>query len=660
MKLTNYNDIDISSIAENLKKVSDEILTDYQSLLDETTIPTWANFAIKMETISEKFDGLAPISHLVSVDSSDELQEEYEKCLDVWAEHRKFFRGNMQYYNKVKIVLEDTTLTTDQRTAIEKSVESMERAGIDLPEDKQKILESNSKRLSILSNDFSKNILGATAIQETFIYIPPTDKNMLDGIPKDSMEFFADRALNADYPDGWLIGLDMSSYSAVMTYADSASLRSAIYYDYVTRASKESALPEYDNTEIMNEILALKHNTAEVLGFNNYAELSISTKMAESIDSVLSFLEDLREKSCAKAEADMKELREYVGTDLDPWDISYYTEKLLKEKYDVDENEIKQYFPYQNVIDGLFNVADKLFGIECIETVASVWHPDVKFYRVFKHGELIAGFYMDLFARTNKRDGAWMGGDTDRCRKENGDIQLPIANIICNFTPLVNGRSLLSHREMETIFHEFGHAMHHMLTEVEVSDLSGINGVEWDAVELPSQLMENWCWDFDTLEGMSELIGKTGEKFPRTLFDKMIKAKYFMSGTQLHRQLMMSIFDFKIHMEKDPDVRKILKETENSLVRWKGIDANRFENSFSHIFAGGYAAGYMSYLAAEVLSADVFSRFEGNGIYDKHTAEKYLECILSKGGSKSMAFLFQDFMGRNPSVDALLKDRGID
>jgi len=503
-----------------------------------------------------------------------------------------------------------------------------------------------------------------------------TDASELAGLPESALAQ-AQQAAARKNLEGYVITLDFPSYFPVLQYADNRALREEIYTAYVTRATANSAktneqgqqetTAEFDNTAIIAETLALRHELAQLLGFSNYAERSLATKMAQSPAQVLEFLEALAHKSKPYAQRDYEELKAFAAeqgcADFQSWDSTYYSEKLRVAKYDVSQEELRPYFPAEKVISGMFAVVNRLFGIS-VEQVQSfdTYHEDVRFFKVFKNGAQIASFYLDLFARDGKRGGAWMADARVR-RKTTSGLQLPVAFLTCNFTPPVGDTpSLLTHDEVTTLFHEFGHGLHHMLTQIDVAAVSGINGVAWDAVELPSQFMENWCWEPEAIPLISGHY-QTGEPLPKALLDKMLAAKNFQSGLQMLRQIEFALFDFRLHAQYNPaqpqSAQEVLQQVRAEVAVVQPPAFNRFENSFSHIFAGGYAAGYYSYKWAEVLSADAFSRFEEEGIFNAETGESFLTEILQQGGSKTPMELFTSFRGREPSIDALLRHSGI-
>ena len=465
--------------------------------------------------------------------------------------------------------------------------------------------------------------------------------------------------------------LDIPSYLPIMMYADDASLREELYQAYSTRASDQGPnAGEFDNTAVIEETLALKQELAELLGYENYAQLSLATKMAETEQQVLDFLDQLAERSYPQGKAELAELKafaqqEYGISEFNAWDVSYYGEKLKQHKYTISDEELRPYFPANKVVQGLFETVKRLFGVKVTERFGvEVWHPDVRFFDIYgEDGELRGSFYLDLYARANKRGGAWMDDCMGRRYREDGSLQKPVAYLTCNFNgPVGDDPALFTHNEVETLFHEFGHGLHHMLTKVEVAGVAGINGVAWDAVELPSQFLENWCWQPEALAFISGHY-QTGEPLPADLLERMLAARNFHSALMMLRQLEFSLFDFRLHMATDAAeagrVQAILDSVRDKVSVLPPPSFNRFQHGFSHIFAGGYAAGYYSYKWAEVLSSDAFSRFEEEGIFSEKTGRDFLHAILEQGGSKEPMELFKQFRGREPKIDALLRHSGI-
>jgi len=518
--------------------------------------------------------------------------------------------------------------------------------------------------LSELTTKFSENVLDATQGWEKHI----TDAAELAGMPEMSLAA-AKQAAEAKGLEGYLITLEFPSYFPVITHCDNRELRREVYEAYATRASDQGPTAgQWDNTGVMTEILALRKEKAALLGFDSYAHYSLATKMAETPEQVLQFLYDLADKSVAVARQEFSELSEYAqqtfgAESVEAWDVSYYSEKLKQARYAISQEMLRPYFPFPKVLSGMFDIAARLFDISIEEvTEFERWHEDARLFAVSRDGSVIARFYLDPYARSNKRGGAWMDVCRTRRRLDDGSLQLPTAYLVCNFNgPVGDDPALLTHNEVTTLFHEFGHGLHHMLTRMEYADVSGINGVAWDAVELPSQFMENWCWEPEALAIISGHY-QTGETLPQALLDKMLAAKNFQSALFMVRQLEFSIFDFKLHHEYEigkTDIQALLDGVRSQVAAITPPSFNRFQHSFSHIFAGGYAAGYYSYKWAEVLSADAFSLFEEQGIFDKATGHQFKETILEQGGSKEPMALFVEFRGREPQVDALLRHSGI-
>jgi oligopeptidase A len=537
--------------------------------------------------------------------------------------------------------------------------------GVALEGEERAQFAANSRRLSELSSTFANNVLDAT---NAWSY-STEDESELSGLPDTAMAA-ARTAAESRGEQGWVITLDGPCYLAVMTHADNRELRQMVHQAFVSRASDQGTdAGRFDNTSVMTEILALRAQQAQLLGMENYADLSLASKMAENSDTVLEFLHNLARRARPAAEREFTELQTFASTELgldqlQPWDIAWAAEKLKRERYAVSQEELRPYFPFPRVLSGLFAVVARLFGVTAeADPSVAVWHPDVQFFWLKRDGEKLAGFYLDPFAREKKRGGAWMDTVTTRRYGTDG-LQLPVAYLVCNFSSPAGGKpSLLTHYEVTTLFHEFGHGLHHMLTKVDVGPVSGINGVAWDAVELPSQFLENWCWEPEAIAMISGHYD-TGEPLPGELLEKMLAAKNFQSAMFTVRQLEFALFDFRLHsLEQSPsagEIQALLDEVRDEVAVVPVSPLNRFQNSFSHIFAGGYAAGYYSYKWAEVLSADAFSLFEENGIFDQATGEHFLQTILEQGGSRDALELFTEFRGRGPEIDALLRHSGIE
>ncbi|WP_114418715.1 oligopeptidase A [Marinospirillum perlucidum] len=629
---------------------------------------SWKNSLGPLEEAGDQLErAWSPVSHLNSVKNSPELRAAYEKCLPKLSEFSTWFSQHPGLYQLYKQLDEQTRepLTQAQKKMLENSLRDFRLSGIELPKEDQERFAEIQKRLSELSNQFSNNLLDATQNWSKLV----TDEAELAGLPQTAKDSAAAEAKAKDQ-EGWLFTLNFPSFQPVMAYADNRELRREIYTAFVTRASDQGPdAGHWDNAPLMEEILALRQEKAQLLGFSSYAHLSVARKMAPSPQAVMDFLKDLAHKAYPQAQKDFQELQAFAaeeGVDkLEPWDINYFSEKMRQQRYAISQEELRPWFPVDRVLDGLFTVAGKLFDVSFeADPEVTTWHPDARYYRVTRQGQPLAGFYLDLYAREGKRGGAWMADCRNRRLQAGQQPQLPVAFLTCNFTPPVDNQpSLLTHNEVTTLFHEFGHGLHHMLTQVEVPEVAGINGVAWDAVELPSQFMENFCWE---REGLDLMTGhyQTGEALPQALFEKMLAAKNFQSAMGMLRQLEFSLFDFRLHLEKEKpsadEIQALLDEVRSQVSVVPTADFNRFQNGFAHIFAGGYAAGYYSYKWAEVLSADAFSAFEEEGIFNPETGRRFREEILEKGGSDDAMTLFINFRGREPQVDALLRHNGIE
>lgn len=658
---------------EHIEPAIDQLLTDARTAvataLQANTIYTWQNLVEPIENAEDRLNrAWSPVSHLNSVCNSDALRDAYNACLPKLSEYATEMGQNEPLFNAYQAIAASSiyaTLDAAQQKTIQNALRDFKLSGIGLDAAKQNRYKEISLELSKLASKYEENVLDATNAWSKLI----TNAEELKGLT-DSALASAKQAATETEQDGWLITLQFPSYLAVMTYADNRNLRRELYTAYATRASDQAPNAEqWDNTEILEQTMALRHEKAQLLGFNNFAELSLSTKMAEKPADVVSFLENLAQKSLPQARQDLQDLKafahkEHSIEDLQAWDTTYYAEKMRQHCYQLSQEEVKAYFPITRVLPGLFSIVNKLYGLEITEIKDfDRWHPDVQFFEIRdKQGAIRGQFYIDLYARSKKRGGAWMDDCVGR-RKINGELQIPVAYLTCNFTPPTgNDPALLTHDEVTTLFHEFGHGLHHMLTQIDHLSVSGINGVAWDAVELPSQFMENWCWE---QEALSLIAGhyQTNEPLPKTLFDKMLAAKNFQAGMIMVRQLEFSLFDFKIHLNYDPAKGARIYETLAEVRKQVSVlippAFNRFAHSFSHIFAGGYAAGYYSYKWAEVLSSDAFALFEENGIFDAETGHAFLTNILEMGGSEDAMQLFKNFRGREPEIDALLRHNGI-
>ncbi|MDA0130176.1 oligopeptidase A [Vibrio sp. MarTm2] len=640
------------------------------SVLENNTAPSWENVVAPVEEVDDHLSRIwSPVSHMNSVVNSDELREAYESCLPLLSEYGTWVgqhKGLFEAYKAIKASDAFAKLSQAQQKTITDSLRDFELSGIGLPADEQHRYGEISKRMSELGSKFSNNVLDATMGWTKHV----ADEKELAGMPESALAA-AKAAAETKELEGYLLTLDIPSYLPVMTYCDNQELRKELYEAYVTRASDRGPKAgEWDNTEIINEQLKLRHEIARMLGFNTYSEKSLATKMAENTSQVLGFLNDLASKAKPQGEREVEELRQFAKAEfgveeLNLWDIAYYSEKQKQHLFQISDEELRPYFPESKAVSGLFEVLKRVFGMTVQEREGvDTWHESVRFFDIFDTDNNLRGsFYLDLYAREHKRGGAWM--DECRVRRINaqGELQSPVAYLTCNFNrPVGDKPALFTHDEVVTLFHEFGHGIHHMLTQVDTGAVSGINGVPWDAVELPSQFLENWCWEEEALAFISGHF-ETGEPLPKEMLDKMLAAKNFQSAMFILRQLEFGLFDFTLHTEFDPEVGprvlETLAEVKSKVAVLPSLEWNRFSHSFSHIFAGGYSAGYYSYLWAEVLSSDAFSRFEEEGIFNAETGQSFLNNILEMGGSEEPMELFKRFRGREPQIDALLRHSGI-
>ncbi|WP_375056402.1 oligopeptidase A [Zobellella sp. DQSA1] len=631
---------------------------------------TWDNLVAPLEEVNDHLSRIwSPVGHLNGVMNSEALRQAYESCLPLLSEYHTWMgqhEGLFAAYQGLAERDDFKKLSLAQQKEVDNTLRDFRLSGIALEAEQKQRFGEIQARLSELSSTFSNRVLDAT--QAWFRHI--TDRALLAGLPESALAA-AEAQARARELDGWVFTLDIPSYLPVMMYADDAALREELYRAYCTRASDQGpSAGEFDNTAVIEEILALKQELARLLGYDSYAQVSLATKMARSEQQVLDFLEQLASRSHPQGEAELAELtafaREQHGVErLNAWDISYYAEKLKQHKYAISDEELRPYFPEHKVVHGLFETVKRLFGIKVKERFGvEVWHPDVRFFDIYDEtGELRGSFYLDLYARANKRGGAWMDDCIGRRYREDGSLQKPVAYLTCNFNgPVGDQPALFTHNEVLTLFHEFGHGIHHMLTRVDVAGVAGINGVAWDAVELPSQFLENWCWQPEALAFISGHY-QTGESLPADMLERMLAARNFHSALMMLRQLEFALFDFRLHMAGDGSqpgrVQAILNEVRNRVSVLPPPPFNRFQHSFSHIFAGGYAAGYYSYKWAEVLSSDAFARFEEEGVFSAKVGRDFLHAVLEQGGSKEPMELFKQFRGREPKIDALLRHSGI-
>ncbi|RUO38917.1 oligopeptidase A [Aliidiomarina taiwanensis] len=656
---------------EHIRPAIEHLVQQCREVVDATAKVeqhTWATLVTPLEEADDKLNkAWAPVSHMNAVVNSDALRETHDSCLPLLSDYGTYVGQHEGLYQAYKAYAESAEfkqLSAAQQRVITETLKDFRLSGVALPAEKKKRYGEIQSRLSDLSSLFSNQLLDATHAWHCHI----TDEQRLSGLPE-SARIAAANAAKERGVEGWVFTLDIPSYLPVMMYADDSALREEMYRAFVTRASELGPnAGEFDNTKIIEETLALRQELAELLEFENYAELSLANKMAESPAQVMSFLNDLAERSVPQAQRERAELEAFAQSlghkELAAWDIAYFSEKLKQEAYEVSDEMLRPYFPEHSVIEGLFTVTEKLFGVSFTERDdVDVWHKDARYFDVLdENKQVIAGFYLDLYARGKKRGGAWMADHAVRRRTQQG-IQKPIAYLTCNFnSPQGDQPALFTHDEVVTLFHEFGHGLHHMLTQMDIASISGINGVPWDAVELPSQFLENWCWEEEALAFISK-HHESGEALPEALLEKMLAARNFQSAMQMVRQLEFSLFDMAIHMDKAArapgQVQAILNKVREKVAVVIPPEFNRFQHSFGHIFAGGYAAGYYSYKWAEVLSADAFSRFEEEGIFNQETGRAFLDAILSAGGSQDIVELFRKFRGRDPEIGALLRHSGI-
>ena len=646
---------------------------------DANTPCTWDALAEPLEDATESLGrSWSVISHLNSVADTPELRAAYGEMLPQVTAFFSSLSQNLALYDKFKVIQsssEFSKLGMAQKKVIENALRDFRLGGAELTDAQKPRFAQIQDEQAILGKAFSDHVLDAT---DGFVHLI-TDEAELAGLPEDAIAAAADTAKQKNL-EGWAFTLHFPSYYPVMQYSENRALRQLMYQAYVTRASElapqfTNGKLEWDNTENMLAQLQLRDEEARMLGFANYAALSIAPKMANTVSEVDQFLGDIAKKSKPFAQQDWDELQAFANTELQPWDIPYYSEKLKQARYSFSENELKQYFPLPKVLEGLFGVIQTLFGVKIHQADLPTWHADVQSFSVSNEdGQIVAYFYLDPYARPGKRGGAWMDDARGRRELANGEIQIPVAYLVCNFAPPVKvdgqlRQPTITHDDVITLFHESGHGLHHLLTQVGALGVSGINGVEWDAVELPSQFMENFCWEWEVLEKMTA-HAETGKPLPKTLFDKMLAAKNFQNGLGTLRQIVMSLTDWRLHSTFDAAKAKgeaVLELSRNTATEFNIIpqpEISRWINSFSHIFAGGYAAGYYSYKWAEVLSADAYSAFEeaaklNGSVLDQQTGKRYRQEILEVGGSRPAAESFKAFRGREPSIDALLRHGGL-
>ncbi len=630
---------------------SDETPADYDALSRTLNVPT--------ERLGHAWGA---VGHLNAVADTPALREAYTGMLPAVTEFYTRYGADEKLFAKYKAIAANPgALNPARQQVLRHAVRDFVLSGAELVGEAKTRFAAIQERTAELSQKFSEHVMDAT---DGYAYYATLDE--LDGVPADAVEA-ARNAAQAEGKDGHKLTLHFPSYFPVMQYGTNRLLRETIYTAYATRASEIGAKPELDNSAIMQELLMLRQEEAQLLGYTNFAETSLVPKMASSPAQVLAFLRDLAARARPFAEKDLKELKDFAAAelglaDLQSWDVSFASEKLKEARYAFSDQEVRQYFTAPRVLQGLFDIIEKLFDVKIVEEAnAEVWHETVKFYRLERKGQLVAQFYLDLYARNGKRPGAWMDEVRSRWARPDGRQQTPVAQLVCNFSsPVGDKPALLTHDDVTTLFHEFGHGLHHMLTQVNELGVSGINGVEWDAVELPSQFMENFCWEWDVLQQLTAHVD-TGAPLPRALFDKMTAAKNFQSGLMTLRQIEFALFDMRLHAEpgQETQVQALLDAVRQEVAVIIPPAFNRMQHSFSHIFAGGYAAGYYSYKWAELLSADAWSAFEEEGVFNASTGQRYLHSILEVGGARDAMDNFKAFRGREPRIDALLRHQGM-
>ncbi len=633
------------------------------ALLDNATKPDIDSLVSPVEQMEHTLGRIwSPVRHLQSVLGSPEWREAYNQALPLLTEHGTEISQNERLQRAYAAV--GSKLAPDaspaSRSAVEHALRDFHLAGVDLEAKAKDRFKAIMQELAATQASFEHNVQDASDAWS--LHLP--DAETLSGLPAQATARAAEDAAGKDL-GGWLLSLDYPTYHAVMTHAENRDLRETLYKAWVTRGSDQADNSEWDNSKNIERILALRHEAAGLIGFSSYAEYSLATKMADSPQHVIGFLRELAAHARGTAEKEYAELCAFAGFDLEPWDITFWLEKFKQANFFISNEELKQYFPATTVIDGLFALASRLYNVELAEDdTVTTWHEQVRYYTVRNiGGEILGGFYTDLFARNGKRAGAWI----DECigrQHLNGRVDLPVGYLVCNFPPPdENGVSLLTHDDVLTLFHEFGHMLHHLLTQIGFPSVSGINGVPWDAVELPSQFMENFAWSYEVLTHCSS-HAVSGEPLPRELFDKLDNSRHAGAALAMMRQLELGLYDFRLHAEYDPDkpprVLEILDEVRDEVALVRHPDYNRLPHAFSHIFAGGYAAGYYSYKWAEVLAADAFAAFEEAGIFDQATAQRFRREILEIGGSRDIMQAYIAFRGREPSIDALLRQTGIE
>ena len=662
--LPRFADLEPEQVLPALEELIAAHRQKLDALLNEASNPDFDSLVAPLEEMEHELSRVwSPVSHLQGVLGSPEWREAYNAALPLLTEHGTEISQNVRLQRAYAAVEKQLNGSDDaaRKSVVEHALRDFHLAGVDLPDTDKARFKEIMQRLAATQAAFEHNIQDSQDAWSLHI----GDEARLAGLPQQALVRAAAEARKRDR-QGWLLTLDYPTYDAVMRHADNRGLRESFYRAWVTRASDQGENPEWDNSDKIREILALRHEAARLIGFDNYAEYSLATKMANSPGEVIEFLRELASRTRAAAKKEIADLAEFAGISIKHWDYQYWLEKLKQKRHSISNEQLRQYFPVQKVIEGLFELAEQLYGVRLqSEDDVATWHQDVRYYSLQdESGALIGGFYTDLFARSGKRSGAWI----DECvvRKNlNGHATLPVGFLVCNFPPPdgdAGHRSLLTHEDVVTLFHEFGHMLHHLLTRIDYPSIAGINGVPWDAVELPSQFMENFAWSYDVLQRCSSHTD-SGEPLPEQLFRRLDDSRHTGAAMAMMRQLEFALFDFRLHAEYTPEtassVLNVLAEVREEVALLAAPDYNRLPHSFSHIFAGGYAAGYYSYKWAEVLAADAFSAFEEAGIFDRDTAHRFRNEILEIGGSRDFMQAYVAFRGRKPEIDALLKQSGI-
>jgi len=666
--LPQFSQFHVEHILEAIKSVLADNRAELTLILNQSEIPSWNNFVEPLERLENNLQKVwGPIRHLQSVCNTDDWHKAYTEALQLVTAYRIEFGQNQQLFEAYQSIQQSQIfdlLSDEKKRAIHLSVQSFELSGVGLTGDSKQRYSDISEKLSERSSLFSNIVLKATQSWHKLL----VDHNSLSGIPESSTHLFKQNAEKENL-QGWLITLDIPSYLAVMTYASDRALREEVYKAYVTRASDKFSNLTFDNSDVMVDILNLRKELASLLSFQNYTSYSLATKMADTKQMVFDFLQGLADHSKIQAQREYDLLRHFAHesdqiVSLESWDIPYYSEKLKQQTFAISQEELRSYFPIDQVLKGLFTITHTLFGIEIKEnSLIDVWHQDVRYFELFEGASIIGSFYLDPYARTGKKGGAWMDSAITRWQPSNCDLQLPVAYLVCNFTPPLDGdTSYLTHNEVTTLFHEFGHGIHHLFSKQTILDISGINGVEWDAVELPSQFMENFCWEQQGIDLISS-HKKTGESLPPKLLESLKSSRGFQSAMMMLRQIEFAMFDLDLHSNYESyshdTIISCLNEVRKNVSVVQPPEYNRFANSFSHIFSGGYASGYYSYKWAEVLSADAFDLFIEKGILSKDAGQLFKHHILEKGGAYPAQVLYSHFRGREPSIEPLLRHSGI-